>query len=150
MKRFPDCEEYKDDNEIVLKENKSKLTFENSKQYQIRIIKVDGCPILDKEGKRCDYALVCSNVEIYVELKGSKIAHAVEQIESTIKLLSDNPQTIKKLCFVVFTRFGLPKGRTNIQIIKSKFNKKYNATLIVEKTPFTYDLSNITIKKKSR
>ncbi|NEO18694.1 hypothetical protein [Moorena sp. SIO4A5] len=144
MKRFPDCEEYKDDNEIVLKENKSKLTFDNSKRDKILKIKVDGCAI-DDENKRCDYALVCSNVEIYVELKGSKIAHAVEQIESTIKLLSDNPQKIDKRCFVVFTRFGLPKGRTNIQIIKSKFNKKYNATLIVEKTPYTYDLSQVTI-----
>ncbi|NEO65551.1 MAG: hypothetical protein F6J98_36230 [Moorea sp. SIO4G2] len=145
MKRFPDCEEYKDDEKIVLKENKSKITFENSKRDKILVIKVDGCAIADNETKRCDYALVCSNVEIYVELKGSKILHAVEQIESTIRLLSDNPQKIDKRCFVVFTRFGLPKLRTNIQNIKSKFNKNYNATLIVEKTPYTYDLSQVTI-----
>ncbi|NEQ56096.1 MAG: hypothetical protein F6K53_01225 [Moorea sp. SIO4A1] len=146
MKSCPNCEEFKDDNEIVFKENKSKLTFENSNRDKILKIKVDGCAIRDNKTLRCDYALVCSNgVEIYVELKGSKIAHAFEQIESTINLLSDNPQKIDKRCFVVFTRFGLPKGRTNIQIIKSKFNKKYNATLIVDKTPYTYDLSQVTI-----
>ncbi|WP_287298101.1 hypothetical protein [Moorena sp. SIO2C4] len=147
MKRFPDCEEYKDDNKIVLKENNSKLTFRNPKRDKILLITVDGCAISDDENKRCDYALVCSNgVEIYVELKGSKIKHAFEQIESTIKLLSDNPQTIKKWCFVVSTR--VPKLTTNIQNIKSKFKNKYNATLIVYKTPYTDDLSKYTIQEK--
>ncbi|NEN99457.1 MAG: hypothetical protein F6K50_29435 [Moorea sp. SIO3I7] len=146
MKSCPGCEEFKDDNEIVLKEKKSKITFENPNRDKILKIKVDGCAIRDNETLRCDYALVPNEeVEIYVELKGRDIPHAVKQIESTINLLSDNPQKIDKRCFVVFTRFGLPKGRTNIQIIKSKFNKKYNATLIVEKTPYTYDLSQVTI-----
>ncbi|NEO78051.1 hypothetical protein [Moorena sp. SIO4G3] len=146
MKCCLGCEEYKDDKKIVLSENRSKLTFLNPQGDKIRIIKVDGCAIVDNKTLRCDYLLVPTNkVEIYVELKGSKIKHAVEQIESTIKLLSYNPQTIKKLCFVVFTRFGPPKLRTNIQNIKSKFNKKYNAKLIVEKNPYTYDLSQVTI-----
>ncbi|NEO40489.1 MAG: hypothetical protein F6J90_30780 [Moorea sp. SIOASIH] len=144
MKRFPDCEEYKDDKKIVLSENRSKLTFLNPKRDKIRIITVDGCAIVDNKTLRCDYALVCSNgVEIYVELKGSKIAHAFKQIESTIKLLSDNPQKIKKLCFVVSTR--VPKLTTTIQQLQRKFKKNYNASFCIKTIQDTYNLSKITI-----
>lgn len=144
MKSCLGCEEYKDDKKIVLSENRSKLTFLNPKRDKIRIIKVDGCAIVDNKTLRCDYLLVPTNkVEIYVELKGSKIKHAVEQIESTIRLLSDNPQKIKKLCFVVSTR--VPKLTTTIQQLKIKFSKHYNASLIVNNTPDTYDLSSVTI-----
>ena len=122
MKSSPECEEYRCDKKIVLKENKSKITFLNPNQDKILTIKVDGCVISDNETLRCDYALMPSEeVEIYVELKGSDIVHAVEQIKSTIRLLSDNPQKIKKLCFVVSTR--VPKQTTNIQQLQSQFKK---------------------------
>jgi len=140
MKSLPECEEYRCDTKIVLKENKSKITFLNPNQDKILTIKVDGCVIRDNETLRCDYALMPSDeVEIYVELKGSDIVHAVAQIESTIRLLSDNPQTIKKLCFVVSTR--VPKQTTNIQHIQSQFKKKFNASFRVKNIQDEYDLS---------
>ncbi|NEO71465.1 hypothetical protein [Moorena sp. SIO3H5] len=149
MKSCPGCEEFKDDNNIVLKENKSKITFENSKRDKILVITVDGCAIRDNETLRCDYAVVPNEeVEIYVELKGSKIDHAVKQIESTIKLLSDNPQKIDKRCFVVSTR--VPKQGTDIQKLQTKFKKNYNAEFRIKNIQDTCDLSKITIKKKSR
>ncbi|NEP22200.1 hypothetical protein [Moorena sp. SIO3I6] len=149
MKSCPNCEEFKDDNEIVFKENKSKLTFENSNRDKILKIKVDGCAIADDETMRCDYAVVPNEeVEIYVELKGSKIDHAVKQIESTIKLLSDNPKKIDKRCFVVSTR--VPKQGTDIQKLQRKFNNNYNAEFRIKNIQYTCDLSKITIKKKSR
>jgi hypothetical protein len=140
MKSLPQCEERRSDTKIVLKENKSKITFLNPNQDEILIIKVDGCVISDNETLRCDYALIPSDaVEIYVELKGSDIAQAVKQIESTIKLLSENPQKIKKLCFVVSTR--VPKQATNIQQIQSQFNNKFNASFRIKNIQDKYDLS---------
>lgn len=140
MKRFPGCEQYTSDSKIVLQENKSKITFLNPNQHQILKIKVDGCAIKDNETLRCDYVLVpTSEVEIYVELKGSDIAHAIEQIESTIQLLSDNVKQIKKLCFVVSTR--VPKQTTSIQQIQSRFKKKFNASFRIKNLQDTYDLS---------
>ena len=89
---------------------------------------------------RCDYALMPSEeVEIYLELKGSDIVHAVEQIESTIRLLSDNPQKIKKLCFVVSTR--VPKYTTNIQQLQIQFKKKFNAIFKLKNIQYEHDLS---------
>jgi hypothetical protein len=140
MKSSPECAEDRCDKKIVLQENKSKITFLNPNQDKILIIKVDGCEISDNETLRCDYALMPSEeVEIYVELKGSDIVHAVEQIKSTIQLLSDNPQKIKKLCFVVSTR--VPKQTTNIQQLQSQFKKNFNASFRVKNIQDEYDLS---------
>ncbi len=139
-KILPECEERSSDTKIVLKENKSKITFLNPNQDEILIIKVDGCVISDNETLRCDYALIPSDaVEIYVELKGSDIAQAVKQIESTINLLSENPQKIKKLCFVVSTR--VPQQTTSIQQLKIQFKKKFNASFQIKNIQDNYDLS---------
>ncbi|MEG4211109.1 hypothetical protein [Microcoleus sp. S13_B4] len=140
---LPECEERRSDTKIVLQENKSKITFLNPNQDEILKIKVDGCVISDNETLRCDYALIPSDaVEIYVELKGSDIAQAVKQIESTIKLLSENPQKIKKLCFVVSTR--VPKQTTSIQQLQSQFKKNFNASFRIKNIQDEYDLSKST------
>jgi len=143
MKSLPECEEYKSDARLVLQENKSKITFLNPNQDQVLIIRVDGCVIKDNKILRCDYAIVpCDEIEIYVELKGSDISHAVKQIESTIKFLSDNPQKIKKLCFVVSTR--VPKQSTSVQQLQSQFKKKFNASFRIKNIQDSYDLSGAT------
>ena len=140
MKSIPESKKHRSDTKIVLQEDKSKITFLNPNQDEILIIKVDGCVISDNETLRCDYALIPSDaVEIYVELKGSDIAQAVKQIESTIKLLSENPQKIKKLCFVVSTR--VPKQATSIQQLQSQFKKKFNASFRIKNIQDEYDLS---------
>ena len=140
MKSLLECEEYRSDTKIVLKENRGKITFLNQNQDKILVIKVDGCVITSNEILRCDYALIpCDEIEIYVELKGSDIVHAVEQLESTIRLLSDNPQKIKKLCFVVSTR--VPRQTTSIQQLQSQFKKKFNASFRVKNIQDEYDLS---------
>lgn len=144
MKSLPECEGYKSDTRLVLQENRSKITFLNPNQDQVLIIRVDDCVIKDNEILRCDYAIVpCDEVEIYVELKGSDISHAVKQIESTIRLLSDNPQKIKKLCFVVSTR--VPKQSTSVQQLQSQFKKKFNASFRIKNIQDSYDLSGAIV-----
>lgn len=144
MRSLPECEDYTSDAKIVLQENKSKIIFLNPNQKEIITIKVDGCVIKDDKILRCDYALIpCDEIEIYVELKGSDVLHAVKQIESTINLLSNNPQKIRKLCFVVSTR--VPKQTTNIQQLQSKFKKKFNASFRIKNIQDVYDLSTSTI-----
>jgi hypothetical protein len=106
MKSFPECERVKRDPRIVLEENKRKITFLNHNRRMIRKIKVDGC-VFEKGDStlRCDYALDPGNgVEIYVELKGSDIEHAVKQLESTITQISKDARKAKKLCFIVSSR----------------------------------------------
>ncbi|MBD1936431.1 hypothetical protein [Microcoleus sp. FACHB-68] len=141
MKSFPECEEYVSDTKIVLQENKSKITFKNSNQEQIRKIKVDGCAINDNKTLRCDYVLIPQeDIEIYVELKGSDISHAVKQIQSTIALLSDDVKNKKKLCVVVSTR--VPTTGTNIQQLQIQFKQKFNASFIVKNIQYECNLED--------
>lgn len=142
MQSFPECEKYKTDEKIVLQENKSKITFLNSEHIQVLKIRVDGCVIKDNESLRCDYMLIPnSEIEIYVELKGSDVPHAVKQIEATIQTLSEDVKKKKKLCFVVSTR--VPKQTTSIQQIQSQFKKKFNASFRVKSGQDTYDLNSL-------
>jgi hypothetical protein len=142
MKRFPKCEKHRNDARIVLQENRSKITFLNPLKENIIEIKVDGCAIDDPETLRCDYALIpCDDVEIYIELKGSDIPHAVKQLESTIQLISDDHRKTKKLCFVVSTR--VPKQTTTIQKLQSHFKTKFNASFRVKNIQDEYDLALI-------
>jgi hypothetical protein len=143
MKSLPECENFKTDPKIVLQENKSKITFLNADRNKIQIIRIDGCVIKDNKTLRCDYGVVpCDEVEIYIELKGSDIKHAVRQIESTISLLSSNPQKIRKLCFIVSTR--VPRQTTSIQQLKIHFKNKFNASFQIKNIQDNYDLSSIT------
>ena len=142
MKSPPECQTRKCDPQITLKENRSKLTFLNPNRDEITVIKVDGCAIKDNNTLKCDYAIVpCDEIEMYVELKGCDIPHAIKQLESTIKLLSENPKKIKKHCFIVSTRF--PKYTTSIQILKDKFRKNFNSTFQVKNIQDECDLSKI-------
>src|SRR5947207_341279 len=69
-------------------------------------VEVDGCAIT--EGACCDWLVIlndaASHEEIYVELKGSDVYHAVEQLRATIDTLSSDHARLAKRCFIVFTR----------------------------------------------
>ncbi len=71
----------------------TKLHLLNPTAREVEKIEVDGCAIT--EGRRCDWLILVQDrkphEEIYVELKGSKIHHAVEQLEAAIQKLSAAP-----------------------------------------------------------
>jgi hypothetical protein len=145
MKSFLECEEFKTDSKIVLKEKRSKITFNNPNREKILLLKVDGCAIKEPKTLRCDYALVpCDQVEIYVELKGSDIAKAFKQIESTINLLSSKVAQLKILGFIISTR--VPMQSTDVQQLKSQLKKKFNATIRIKNIEEVVDLNEIITK----
>jgi len=139
--KYTNCEQEINYTKKTLKEKKSELLLENPQKLNLLIIKVDGCVI--KQQTACDYIILPSpekyEVEIYLELKGNHIPDGVQQIETTIKRLSNNTQTQKKICFVVPTRVN-PQFNPDIQKHKKIFKQKYNATLIVKNTPCTYKI----------
>ena len=134
MKSFPDCETVRSDTNIVVvdpgsRNNRSKFRLQNPKRASIRVVQIDDCVI--KEGIRCDYLLILPDEqELYIELKGSDVKHAVEQIARTIDLLACHSQSILKLCFIASTR--CPINSAEIQNLKKKFRQKYNAKLVIK------------------
>ena len=139
MKDFGDCETAKKDSKIVLvdpnsKNSRSKFRLDNLRKTKIRVIQVDDCAI--KQGVRCDYLIILPNEqELYVELKGSNVKHAVEQIATSIQTLTSNELTLK-LGFIASTR--CPINSTEIQILKKKFRQQYKAKLIIKNGEITH------------
>lgn len=145
MHSLPHCETVTKDPLISLCEPKtrSKLVISNPSRGKVVVIKVDGCVISDNLTLRCDYALdPQTGTEIYVELKGCNVNHAIEQLESTIKRLSLNPINGPKLCIIVSTR--VPKQGTNIQSLQLKFKSRYNARLRIKNGQDRLDLDTMT------
>ena len=134
------CIEISSDKIIVFKDpgnNKCVMRFLNPSQREVSKIRVDGCKITD--GKKCDFMLLTSDTENYIEIKGKHVIYACEQIEATINKLSNNIEKGIKNSFVVSTA-----SPTNItgkrQILKKKFKTKYNCTLKIQTRECEYTI----------
>jgi hypothetical protein len=123
-----ECSSFVRDTKIALSGKRTtKLYLLNPQEREVEKIEVDGCAITD--GLRCDWLVLINDrqphEEIYVELKSSKVYHAVEQLEATINRLSADCARLAKRCFVVFSRN--PMTGTDVQKNKVRFRKNFNA-----------------------
>ncbi len=118
---------------FVFKEQRSSLTLENKDLVKSIKIHVDGCEI-DDDGVKCDFLHLAKNIEIYIELKGQDISHAMLQIERTMKILSSDVQKKAKISYIICTRS--PLSSTEIQNYDRQFRIKYNSKLIIKSSPY--------------
>lgn len=120
-------------------ENRSALKIHNKNRIKLSRRKVDGCLISD--GIKCDWLLVDekSKTEIYIELKGCDVAHAVKQICKTVELLSDKAE--KKWGYVICTRS--PMSATEIQRATKSVAKSHGLFLRVRKTVHEEDIESL-------
>jgi len=121
------CNECNSNRTIVVEENKRKFILQNNSLNMINKVRVDGCYI--NNGAKCDYLIELINSNIvktvfYIELKGSDINHAIEQIESTLQHCRQVHNNIDKECYIVLSRF--PSAGTSSQVLKKKFKQRNN------------------------
>lgn len=122
--KYPCCSRITSEKIFNVEEKKSKLIFQNTSNTSHEIVKVDGCVI--KTGIRCDFLVISEpNFEIFVELKGSDVNHAIEQLKASIEQLSINPKNHKKTCYIVSSR--CPLMSTEIAKHKLYFKKHYSS-----------------------
>lgn len=124
-----------------------KMTFNNPNKLEVIEIKIDGCLINNENILKYDYMLYIPSgyryKENYVELKGSNIDHAVEQISSTIKYLwkwaskTVQKQDIRK-GYIISRR--VPRADTSVQRHKLQMKKTYNLDLEVKTGHYTETL----------
>lgn len=133
------CIACKSDQYIKFEENKSKVTFQNPSRKEYECIKVDGCAITD--GVRCDYLLRRSEEELeyFIELKGCDVGHAIDQLRASIKQLSSDAAKKAKTAFVISTK-PYPLTNTTVQLAIKEFKTKFNASLVVKRTPYIHKL----------
>ncbi|UFH49202.1 hypothetical protein [Pseudomonas sp. KNUC1026] len=120
-------------------ENRSILRIHNQNRKKLLRHQVDGCLI--KSGIKCDWMLVeeKTKTEIYIELKGSDVEHAVDQISKTVEQLSDSPP--KKWGYVICTRS--PMSATEIQRATKSIAKSHGVTLRIRKTIHDENIENL-------
>lgn len=118
------------DSKIKFEENKRKIIFLNPDRKDYKRVQVDGCAIDDKVTMRCDKLLVSADEheERYVELKGTEVMHAINQLESTIVRLGEFDYN--RHAYVISTNVA-PAFTTKIQQKALLFWKKYNSELLV-------------------
>ena len=124
------CVEPTKDSKIKFEENKRKIIFLNPKRLDYKKVQVDGCAINDKLTLRCDKLLVSADEreERYVELKGTEVLHAIDQLEATIQRLGEFDDN--RHAYVISTNVA-PAYTTKIQQKALLFKKKYNSELLV-------------------
>ncbi|MGE8370965.1 MAG: hypothetical protein ACN6PC_05895 [Pseudomonas putida] len=120
-------------------ENRSVLKIHNKQKLPLSRRQVDGCLIT--KGIKCDWMLVEeeSKTEIYIELKGSDVEHAVDQICKTAETLSSSPR--RKWGYVICTRS--PMSATEIQRATKTVAKSHGIMLRIRKTVHEESIENL-------
>jgi len=87
-----------------LKENKCSFVLSNAAQREVDKLKIDGCVINDAS-ERCDWAIIDieTSTEFYIELKGSDVCKAYNQIESSVNRLTSDRKK-KKMGIIVHNK----------------------------------------------
>ncbi len=135
MRSFGKCESVTVNPLIPVKAKHCCITFQNPNRTKVRYIKIDDCVIT--KGLRCDWLLINEkHHEHYVELKGSDVRHAFEQIEETIKQVGEN--TDQRKAWVISTRS--PLLSPEIQKQQLIFRKKYKVAVLVKNINHTADI----------
>lgn len=84
---------------IVCSEKGMRYELINDNRSCVKKIIIDDCLITNKTIQKCDYAILLCNSEIccFIELKGSDITHACDQILHTYGQLTDLVKKCKKI-----------------------------------------------------
>lgn len=124
----------------VAKENQSEFRIytEGVKSETFIRIKVDDCFIIGHKMDRCDFAFHrCANEDFYfVELKGSDIGKAYQQIITTLSQHIPTPKE-KRLGFIVTSR--MPKSGPDVNKLKNEFRVKYGRQLFIKNIRLVFD-----------
>jgi len=120
-------------NKIVsVSENRRTFRVNNKSLFTINSVTVDDCYIT--AGLKCDFLFEVIDEELkevfYVELKGSDISHAIQQLEATVKHCFSIHKTVPRKCYIVASR--VPKALTSTQKIKKEFKRKNNLMLYID------------------
>ena len=126
------CTEELTDSKITVKRDGRRATFDNAIRTVVKRVDVD-CWTPSAEMAKADY-IVCKPgvVDVIVELKGKDIAHAIEQITSTlVKWRGASRFSGKVGGLIVFTR--CPKRAAEIGDIKKRLLLRHDLWLEIDK-----------------
>ena len=129
---------FDDRKNISISENRKKYLLHNDLRNNMAVFHVDGAMVQDKNTIKCDNLVLDTTgmKAIFVELKGTDLAHALQQINQTIDMMRDDISNCTKYARIVTSnRTNVPNIRANPEYIKlyKKADVKISANLIEEK-----------------
>jgi hypothetical protein len=126
------CTEELNDSRITVKRDGRRATFHNADRAAVKRIDLD-CWIPATDTAKADYIVSRPRVvDVIVELKGKDIAHAVEQITTTlIKWKKAPPLSDKIGGLIVFTR--CPMRAAEIGDVKKRLLVQYRLWMEIDK-----------------
>ena len=98
------------------------------------------------KSKKCDYLITkdTKDIQIFIELKGSDIAHAYRQILSSY----ENRENIQSKCYAAIVCSKYPQIDSSIQVLQRKTNQLFEKVFVkINKLETQYNSSNNTIEK---
>lgn len=111
--------------------SQSKMYLLNADEKEVIKVQIDGC-YDDFEGERCDWLAIVKDkdeknnavgIGHFVELKGSNVKKACEQLENSIEKVVKSEMTKVKFAFAITSKVA-PATNTIIQNHKERFAKK--------------------------
>lgn len=109
----------------------TKYLYRNNSLDELTKYQIDGCLILDDSSK-CDYLLMnCTKkIAYFIELKGSDLIKAIEQIDQTVDRLSKDIEDYTIEARIVLTRVNTIDLKNSKLIRLEKKLRKYKGKLI--------------------
>lgn len=124
--------------ELSLKESQTtyKLSFGKGKRRKSVVYKIDGYIIT--EGKKCDYLILARQdivnkddelwKSIFVELKGTNVIHALEQLDATLSNPIFRHDSINEVhARIVAKSFPANNANSDFEKAKRKFKTKHKS-----------------------
>jgi hypothetical protein len=142
------CTEELNDSKITVKRDGRRATFDNADRATIKRIDVD-CWIPSTGTVKADYVVSKPGVvDIIVELKGKDIAHAVEQIVTTLSKWKNAPPFSRKIGgLIVFTRCPMRSADTGD--MKKRLLRQHGLWMEIDKDQKTeYRFETFTDKRQ--
>jgi hypothetical protein len=141
------CTEESNDSKITVKRDGRRATFDNAGRAIIKCIDLDRW-IPSNDTAKADYIVSKPGVsDVIVELKGKEIAHAVEQIVTTLVKWKKAPPFSSKIGgLIVFTR--CPMRAAELGDIKKRLLQRHSLWIEIDKDQKTeYRFETFTGKR---
>ena len=131
---------------VKVEENNKKYIIKNSLIKNLTVLKIDGGMVEDSNQQKCDYLILQleDKISIFVELKGSDVKHAFDQLAETINSMNNTMGNYTAFARVVCsTKQNVPNFNAGPQYVKLiKLLKKYNGNLEIKSITLTEDIAS--------
>lgn len=120
---------------VSVSERRQKYTVNFSKEILSAVYAVDGGIIKDNNIMKCDKLVLLDIgeqklLELFIELKGGNIQHAIDQVEATLKNpLFEDASVIERQARIIGRKIPSNTGNSITEKAKKNFLAKYNCRL---------------------